>query len=520
MALENSKYASPLQKKSSSVTSTPFLSPVATPKSGSTSAVGSEQNNSAVQLAMAHGNSLYDEVNQHAVKLSTVISSTIANTRRLLNLIREASPDTSNATVEALWDELEKLYTAMNDAKAALPTFLDKQRNNISLYHTAMMNQMIQDTQHELNIQHKKVNIQHDLILEHHEAFHAYKEQTAAKIKDIEALQERVSRLTLEKGNLRTEVDKYMQLLEKEHAAKAEDLRKADAMQKELETVVASNKQLLVEVDALRQKLEEHQGRTKADQESTEELKLITGQLAEERKTTAALVTKMTGLEESERIARLDADKANKEHKTLSEKYSNQAAEHAKAFVKLQEQSKEIDGLKNDVERLQKENTELKQRLAELADIDHQVIQLDHSNSKLSGLVSSLTSQLKAAQDEVSNTRLEKEAFFEKVESLGKGVEPTDSDTAGLVHKQAERIAVLENTLEEWTDLAKRSYKEYKDMLPTYRQAEQYRKDALDREETIKGLQKELIAAKASQNNGDTTYWKNKYETLLATVST
>lgn len=124
-----------------------------------------------------------------------------------------------------------------------------------------------------------------------------------------------------------------MQLLEKEHSAKAEDLRKADAMQKELETVVASNKQLLVEVDALRQKLEEHQGRTKADQESTEELKLITGQLAEERKTTTALVTKMTGLEESERIARLDADKANKEHKTLSEKYSNQAAEHAKAFV-------------------------------------------------------------------------------------------------------------------------------------------------------------------------------------------
>lgn len=96
-------------------------------------------------------------MNQHAAKLSTVISSTIANTRHLLNLIREASPETSSATTEALWSELEKLYTAMNDAKAALPKFLDKQRNNISLYHTAMMNQMIQDTQNELNIQHKKV---------------------------------------------------------------------------------------------------------------------------------------------------------------------------------------------------------------------------------------------------------------------------------------------------------------------------------------------------------------------------
>ncbi|KAJ6195693.1 hypothetical protein J3E72DRAFT_402779 [Bipolaris maydis] len=500
MALENSKYATPLHKKSSSFTSTPFLSPVATPKSSGTTAIDVEQHNSDVQLAIAHGNSLYDEVNQHAAKLSTVISSTIANTRHLLNLIREASPETSSATTEALWSELEKLYTAMNDAKAALPKFLDKQRNNISLYHTAMMNQMIQDTQNELNIQHKKVNIQHDLILEHHEAFHAYKEQTAAKIKDIEALQERVSRLTLEKGNLRTEVDKYMQLLEKEHATKAEDLRKADTMQKELETVTASNKQLLIEIDALRQKLEEHQGKAKADQQSTEELKLIADQLAEEKKKTAALMTKIADLGEIERIARLDADKARKEHKTLSEKYSNQAAEHAKAFTK--------------------ENTELQQRLAKLTDMDHQVTKLDRENVELSGLVSSLTSQLKAAQDEVSNTRFEKEALSKKVESLSKAGKPADSDTADLVHKQAEKIAVLENTLEEWTELAKRSYKEYKEMLPTYKQAEQYRKYALDREETIKGLQKELIAAKASQNNGDTTYWKNKYETLLASVAT
>ncbi|ENI09207.1 hypothetical protein COCC4DRAFT_56729 [Bipolaris maydis ATCC 48331] len=528
MALENSKYATPLHKKSSSFTSTPFLSPVATPKSSGTTAI--EQHNSDVQLAIAHGNSLYDEVNQHAAKLSTVISSTIANTRHLLNLIREASPETSSATTEALWSELEKLYTAMNDAKAALPKFLDKQRNNISLYHTAMMNQMIQDTQNELNIQHKKVNIQHDLILEHHEAFHAYKEQTAAKIKDIEALQERVSRLTLEKGNLRTEVDKYMQLLEKEHATKAEDLRKADTMQKELETVTASNKQLLIEIDALRQKLEEHQGKAKADQQSTEELKLIADQLAEEKKKTAALMTKIADLGEIERIARLDADKARKEHKTLSEKYSNQAAEHAKAFTvcildwtiqmqtklihiqKLKEQSKEIEGLKNDIGRLQKENTELQQRLAKLTDMDHQVTKLDRENVELSGLVSSLTSQLKAAQDEVSNTRFEKEALSKKVESLSKAGKPADSDTADLVHKQAEKIAVLENTLEEWTELAKRSYKEYKEMLPTYKQAEQYRKYALDREETIKGLQKELIAAKASQNNGDTTYWKNKIQ--------
>ena len=63
-------------------------------------------------------------------------------------------------------------------------------------------------------------------------------------------------------------------------------------------------------------------------------------------------------------------------------------------------------------------------------------------------------------------------------------------------------------------------------MLPTYKQADQYRKDAADKEEVIKDLKMELKAAKAQQINGvggaaggDVTYWKNKYETLMATVS-
>jgi hypothetical protein len=63
-------------------------------------------------------------------------------------------------------------------------------------------------------------------------------------------------------------------------------------------------------------------------------------------------------------------------------------------------------------------------------------------------------------------------------------------------------------------------------MLPTYKQADQYRKDALEKENTIKELKLELTAAKAEQTNGvgsdggdDGAYWKNKYEGLLADVS-
>lgn len=47
--------------------------------------------------------------------------------------------------------------------------------------------------------------------------------------------------------------------------------------------------------------------------------------------------------------------------------------------------------------------------------------------------------------------------------------------------------------------------------------------DALEKDDEIKTLKEELSDAKNAQSNGvgasgDTAYWKNKYESLLATV--
>jgi hypothetical protein len=115
------------------------------------------QYNADAQLAISQGNALKDKVAKHASKFTRTISTTVTNTRRLLELIREASPD-ANPTVDALWKELEELYAAANEAKDALPAFLEKQRDNMSLYHSSMVNEAIKDTQDELNIQHKKVS--------------------------------------------------------------------------------------------------------------------------------------------------------------------------------------------------------------------------------------------------------------------------------------------------------------------------------------------------------------------------
>jgi hypothetical protein len=60
-------------------------------------------------------------------------------------------------------------------------------------------------------------------------------------------------------------------------------------------------------------------------------------------------------------------------------------------------------------------------------------------------------------------------------------------------------------------------------MLPTYKQAEQYRKDSLAKDDHIKALKLELSAAKTSHSNGvgssaDAPYWKGKYDELLSKI--
>jgi hypothetical protein len=60
-------------------------------------------------------------------------------------------------------------------------------------------------------------------------------------------------------------------------------------------------------------------------------------------------------------------------------------------------------------------------------------------------------------------------------------------------------------------------------MLPTYKQAEQFRKAALEKDEQIKALQAELSGTNGLRSNGvgvegDASYWKHKYDVLMASM--
>ncbi|KAJ4308783.1 hypothetical protein N0V94_009207 [Neodidymelliopsis sp. IMI 364377] len=535
-----SKYASPAQRKvqltaASAVsaatvpTSPPSATTIATRQQIADSEPVSGSTPPPAELAVELGTSLKKQVEDHTKKMSRTVSNAVKNTHQLLTLLRESTP--GSEAVDGLWKELQQLFEAMHDANAALPSFMEKQRDSMSLYHSSMMNETIRETQDELNLQHKKVNTQHNLILEQQEAFQHYKTQTTPKLKELENLQERVSRLTLEKGNFRTEVDKYKELLEQETVRKAEDLKTAGALQKEIETLMSSKKQLQAENETLQKSITDMLEQLKnTEQRVTErfvkELETKAEELQRETVKSASLNTLVNTLKTGESNTKKELDKIKSENRLLNVKYTNQASEHATAFTKMNGQTKQIETLTADVRRLQTQNAELQGKLTKASELTKLNTELSKANDNLTKKVDSLSKQLD--ETDADKKAMQDDLRVLKAKLATKDTAPAGNDNKALLEKVKrleEKKDGLEAALTEWTELARRSYQEYKDMLPTYKQAEKHRQDAREKESEINNLKLQLAAAKVSQSNGvasaggDTAYWKQKYETLLSNVS-
>ncbi|KAH5154796.1 hypothetical protein HBI25_096140 [Parastagonospora nodorum] len=605
-ALAYSKYASPSAKRAqpasfpaavSSTKSAPANDTIATREqiaaSHDESAIDVANHNSDAQLAIAQGNALKEEVERHAAKFSRTVSAAVTNTRQLLELIREAvQKEDPNAlkSVDDLWTELEQLFEAAQGTKEALPNFLEKQRNNMALYHASVMNETYRDSQDELKMQHKKVNLQHDLILEHQQAFQDYKAQTVFKFKELDDLQERVSRLTLEKGNFREEIDKYAKMLEHEQSTKAEDFKKVDALQGQLESLVDSKKQMLAEVDGLQKTIGDlkekmHSAEQQLTDRFTTELKEKTDLLAKETAKVTNLNSMISNLRTQESNVKMEMNKLSAESKLINDKYNHMASEHSQAFSKGHEQNKKIETLTVDAERLRKEGDEMKSRMAKLSELEAQYKSLFKEKAGLLETVGKLTDKVSVAENNCAKANKELSSLTDKLQRMQADNEAQKNENSKLLAKQEtiqaekkeaalsmqgasdlkqenDKLKVLvgqlkadqaappvggapafgtdtghlikikdleiqkeklEKALGEWTQLAQRSYKEYKEMLPTYKQAEQHRFAAEDAENQIKTLRQDLASARASRSNGassggDAAYWKNKYDGLLANI--
>ncbi|KAJ8110561.1 hypothetical protein OPT61_g6628 [Boeremia exigua] len=536
-ALGFSKYASPTQVKAqlpaepaicATVSSTPGNS-IATKQQIAALASTHEATSPAAELAVEQGTALKKEVEDHTAKFSQAVSSAVTNTRQLLSLLRASTPGSD--VVENLWKELEQLFEAANTAKVALPDFMEKQRDNMSLYHSSMMNETIRETREELQLQHKKVNTQHNLILEQQDAFQNYKVRNASKLKELESLQERVSRLTLEKGNFRTEVDKYKDMLEEETKKSAEDLATTEALQKELEILVSSKKQLQVENETLRKTATDMLEQIKKTEQRvtdrfTKELVAKSEELQQQSTKSVSLNALINTLNSDQSTTKKELDKIKNEHRLLSIKYGNQTSEHAKAFTDLKDQIKKTETLNADIDRLREQNADLQSKVETAAKLSTANTELSNEKQDLQRRLKDLVLQLNDAKDGVEAAQSEVQTL--KLELASKQATPAASDDKAALEKikdLEDKRDSLEGALAEWTELAKRSYKEYKDILPKYKEAEKYRKESQEKEMEIIALKQMLDSAKASQPNGvgaaaggDSAYWKQKYETLLSSL--
>lgn len=134
------------------------------------------------------------------------------------------------------------------------------------------------------------------------------------------------------------QVDKYKDLLEQERARQAREPNTAEVLQKELETLVTSKKQLQSENDSLRTTTTDMLAQLKSTEQGvaerfTQELKALAEQLQKETGKTTSLTTLVNSLKNDESSIKKELEKLKNENRLLSVKYNNQTSEHAAAFT-------------------------------------------------------------------------------------------------------------------------------------------------------------------------------------------
>jgi chromosome segregation ATPase len=215
--------------------------------------------------------------------------------------------------------------------------------------------------------------------------------------------------------------------------------------------------------------------------------------------------------------------KISMELQAVKENYAKANNELSALTDRLEQAKKERDTLKTENKKFLSQQFSLQAEQVKTAQAVQAATKLENENIDMKATVA----QLKATQ----------------TAPAAGGIRSTNKDIILLeenVQELKTQNATLQATLEEWMALAKvctcqvlrrqtnanetqRSYTEYKDMLPMYKQAEQLRTDVDQKDHEIKTLKVQLSAVKTSQSNGvgaggDATYWKKKYDGLLASV--
>lgn len=530
LSLAASMYASP--QRNAQFTAFPFSVTSAPPANNGTIATkeqiaGSANNaatdlaayNADAQLAIAQNEALKEEVDEHSARFAKSVSSAVGNTHQLLDLVRDSvkkeSPTAASelSTVDKIWKELEEMFEAVRESKTALPKFLEKQKDNMSLYHNSVVNETMRESQTELDLQHKK---------------------------------ERVSRLTLDKGLFKRELSDTQEQLKQTKSSQDESVKQAEVLQKEVDSLLAANQDLVAESDGLRKTMSELQDKVKAKQQHDtdqyeKELREKSEKIANEEQKTANLQVLINQLKSGKDDVQKEVEQLKAANKTVQEKFKNQTSEYGKIFNDIKEKDKQLSALSVDFENIQKQVENLKDETVNLKKenktLSEKLKKLEKENEELKTENNDLRAKVQEYNKmsaALTILRSENAELLASVQELQSNIATAKADNIDLVAAK-EKLAV-EGELEvvkqelaksrvaikDWTDLAQRSYREYKEILPTYKLAEQHRLDNAEKDNRISKLQLELSVAmtQLGQSNGagDATYWKDRYESLLATL--
>jgi hypothetical protein len=154
--------------------------------------------------------------------------------------IKQERPDTAVASlkaVESLRLEMQKLIGATRQAQGALPYFLEKQKENSNLMAGAKIQEAHHDIQRELDHKDKKIKLGEELVFGQQQAFKDVEAEADYKTAE---LQERLTRLHMELGLVRTELNTMNGQLEKAHEAEKDAVKVRDELKQKLATLVCA----------------------------------------------------------------------------------------------------------------------------------------------------------------------------------------------------------------------------------------------------------------------------------------
>lgn len=221
--------------------------------------------NGGTQLALAQGEKLSGIITEYNTKFEKSLSASIGSLRALIESLRDTVKKTSGSdekgieTINRLREELDRLFLLTTDMKQAVPKFIDQQKQNYVLYYQTALHSSIRQSYAEINMQKEKIDLQDSLILTQQKSFLQFQADTKVQLDQLAKFQERVSRLTLDRGLLKNELNKSKEDLEKMMASATDEKKTYEDLETHLKNLVATKKDLEVENQTLRNTLYESQ---------------------------------------------------------------------------------------------------------------------------------------------------------------------------------------------------------------------------------------------------------------------